>query len=398
MQNTNVLKYVLSLIIAMFVQVYTLLEKGICMAASFPQETYRQLSWQAPKAIVTGRGISVFIPSIIVAYTMHEYGTAIFGATTAALFKVIIPPTFFIMDLMLIAKSYTEEGFPKELKLIRFIMIVMSLAINIYVVAGNNSGILLDNIENTIRNSPDVLHRLDDLKKREELNLSEREALLQKIKDADAAKFRINKLETQRKAEIDGATLTDGVKRLEGDGTKAQGFKLEIQEATMIVEEGAMSETKYRAAHAEQENLKNERSLLEQEIQDRMVKRKTAGEMVCIFFKQIFSNFSVALSAVMLLFFLGAMDLVALMMAHVKTPDEIIILARQRIQLDLAKADLNHQNQLKKINAERPPVEIRITAESRPLKTPTRAFNIRKNAQTMTGALRGAQKMNQGRN
>ncbi len=394
MHTTNTPKSVLSLIIAMFVQAYTLLEKVICMAASFPHESYKQLSGGSAKAMVAGRGISVFIPSIIVFFTLHEYGTAIFGETSAILFQFLIPPTFFIMDLMLIAKSYTVEDFPKEIKRIRYVMIIMSFAINIYVVAGNNSGILLDNIENTIRNSPDVTYRLDDLKKQEALNGSEREALLQKVKDAETAKLRKYKLETQKKAEIAGATLTDGIKRLRGDGTRAKGFDIELQEAAMIVEEGAMSETKYEAALAEQENLKKERIQLEQEIQERIGKRKTAGEMVCILFKQVFSNFSVFLSAGTLLFFLATMDLIALMVAHVKAPDEVIILARQRSELDMAKAALIHEDQLKKINAMRPPVAIRISAESRPVRRDDRAFTIRKNGQTTPGTRHDEQKMN----
>lgn len=357
----------------------TLLQKTICFLASFDFERYRQLKWGYPKAIVTARGVAVFIPSAVVASTLAMWGPAIFGSKGEVILLVLaLPLTVFTIDYALIAHCYSGSTVPASLNFMRVMMLLLSIALNIFVVAGANAGALLEDIEKELRLSPGFSSRLTDQKSREALNTAEQNLLMAEIKEADAAKKKLQKLITLRDAEIYGATLSDGVQRVRGQGTKAHGFNLEINETNQIADGGEAARKKQEKASGEANNLKKEREVLDAEIKSELKNRRSPGVMVSALIDKIAAGKTdVLMSTLLLLAILVVIDCSALILAHMTTPPELMQMVGHQSSIDVAKSNFDHEVELSELNTRRPHVEIKVFPGSRTQNASAKVFNMR---------------------
>jgi len=362
-----------------FLEALSILQKVLCFLASFDYERYRQLKWGYPKAIVTARGIAVFIPSAVVASTLAMWGPAIFGSISeTVLFVVVLPLAVFIIDYALIAHSYSDTAVPASLRFIRIVMLMLSIALNTFVVAGANAGALLEDIEKEVRLSAGFSNRIDDLKARSTFNATELKKLQTDIDESDNAKKKLYHLTKLRDAEISGATLSDGIQRIHGQGTKANGFILEINEANQIAEGGELARKKYEKAFVEANNLKTEWQTLESEVKKELQNRQSPGTMVSALYGKICAGrIDVLMSTMLLLFMLITVDCSALVLSHVPCPEPLIRMAGHQSIVDVAKSDFDHEIQLSELNSKRPSIDIKIFPGGRPSIPSAKIFNMR---------------------
>ena len=357
------------------------LQKTLCFLASFDYERYRQMKWGMPKAIITARGVSVIIPSIVIASTLAMWGPAIFGSIgETLLFAVVAPVMVFIVDYALIAQSYSGTSVPSSLNFARVLLLLLSLALNVFVVAGANSGSLLPDIEKEVRQDPRFSTRLGQTVANERANVEELKSLRAEKMAADDASRRLKRLITMRDAEIAGATLSDGVQRVQGNGTKAKGFNLEIDEASQIASGAGETLKRLEAAEKVAEQVKDERKQLDEEIVQEMKKRQSPGLMVSALCSKIKSgNIDVLFSTLMFLFFLVVMDCSALILSHVPTPAGILRMAELQATMEVAVAEFDHEAQMRDLNSRRPHVDVRVSP-GRFQNASARVFNMRNEA------------------
>lgn len=360
-------------------QLTEFIQRFICFLASFDIGRYRKLKWGYPKAIITARGVAVFIPSVVVTATLAMWGPAIFGSVgETMLFVIMLPLTVFIIDYALIAHSYSGNAVPASLNFIRILMLLLSIALNAFVVAGANAGALLEDIEREVRISAGFNNRIADLKLREDINAAERKKYKTEIEDADNAKKKLQKLITQRDAEIYGATLSDGVQRVRGQGTKANGFNLEINEASQIASGGDAARANYVKASREANDLKTERQALDAEIKKELKNRQSPGAMVSALIGKIKAgNVDILMSTLLLLAILVVIDCSALILSHVPTPVDLLRMAGHHSIIDVAKSDFDHEIELSELNAKRPHIDINVFKGSRPKNSTTKIYNMR---------------------
>jgi hypothetical protein len=359
-----------------------LLQRMICFLASFDVERYRQLKWSYPKAIVTARGVAVFIPSAVVASTLAMWGPAIFGSMgETVLFVVMLPLTVFIIDYALIAHSYSGEKVPAGLNFVRGLMMLLSIALNVFVVAGANSGSLLPDIEEGVRQDTRFSSRLDQLAVRENANTEELKKLRTEKESAEDAGNRVKRLVTLREAERAGATLSDGVQRIHGNGTKAQGYNLEIEEASQIAAGAGQARKGVEEAEKAALRLQEERMKLDAEIVQEMKNRQSPGLMVsALYAKIVAGSADVLMSTALLLMILVVIDCSALILSHVPTPPALLQMARSQTDVDLAVAELDAARQLAEINSQHPHVEVKISSDQRHQEAWAKVFNMRNEA------------------
>lgn len=337
-----------------------LFQKAICVVSSFHYESYRRMTWGYPKAIVTARGVAVFIPSVAVLSTLSLWGPSIFGLIETVMLAPLLTLTVLAIDYVLIAYTYSGVEAPKSLKLVRWGMLTLSISLNMFVVAGSNTDSLLGDIEQKVRASEEFRIRFDDLAAREKLNTGAKERLQAEIAAADEAGKKIVDLEKFRDAELVGATLADGTTCLRGPGTKAKGFILEIRAARQIAETGTEAGKRYTEASRETDALKAERLDLEANVAKAVRKNQTPGMMVTVLMNKIFrkGEIDILISTIILLAILTAIDLSAVIMSHMTTPPELIRIVEHQTDLDVARSEFNHESAIRMINGLRPPVDI----------------------------------------
>lgn len=346
-----------------FLQALSVLQKMICFLASFDYERYRQLKWNRSKAIITARGIAVLIPSFVSASTLAIWGPAIFRSISETLlFTAVLPLTIFIIDYALIAHSYSDAAIPTSLRLVRLLMFMLSISLNTFVVAGANSGALFGDIEKEVRLSDSFNSRIEDLNSRVASNAAELKRLRVDREEADKAKKKLYQLTKLRDAEISGATLSDGIQRIQGQGTKANGFILEMNEAKQIAEGGELAREQYGRALVEAKNLNAEGQKLESEIKQEVQNRQSPGTMVSVLYRKICAgNVDVLMSTLLFLFILVTVDCSALVLSHVPCPEPLIRMATHQSSIDVARSDFDYEAQLSEINSKRPPINIRFS-------------------------------------
>jgi hypothetical protein len=287
----------------------------------------------------------------------------------------------FIVDFALIAQTYSGMAVPAILNFARILLLILSITVNIFVVAGANSGSLLPDIEKGVRQDPRFSARLEQMAGSEQANAEELKRLRAEKAAADDAGMRLKRLITLRDAEIAGATLSDGQQRVQGNGTKAIGFNLEINEASQIAAGAGDAQKRVETAEKLAERLQEERKQVDVEIAQEMKKRQSPGLMLSALYSKITSgNIDVSMSTFIFLFILVTVDCAALIMSHIPTPVGIIRMAELQANMEVAMAEFDHEAAMRELNSRRPNVDIRVFPGNRFQTASARVFNMRNEA------------------
>jgi hypothetical protein len=355
------------------------LQKVLCFLASFDFDRYRQMKWGWSKTNIITRGVAVIIPSVVVASTLVMWGPSIFGSMgETALFAIVAPIMVFNIDFALIAQSYSGTTVSASLNFARILLLLLSITVNIFVVSGANSGSLRPDIEKDVRRDTRFSVRLDELAASEKINGEDLKKFKVQKDEAENAGKNMKRLITLRDAEIAGATLSDGVQRVQGDGTKAKGFNLEINEVSQIAAGGEQAGRNFEKAVNEAKRLQSERQKLDAEIAQEMKNRQSPSLMVSALYSKIRAgNIDVSMSTFMFLFFLVAMDCSALIMSHVSPPAGILRMAELQAIKEITEAEFDHEVELSELNSRRPHVDIKVFPGSRVQNSSTRVYNMR---------------------
>jgi len=362
------------------------IQKSLCVLASFEYDRHRQMRMGYAKSLVLVRGLAVLLPSMMAIGTLSLYGREIFGSIgETALLAVIFPLVLFAFDFAFVAQSYGNAPLSVSMIFARFLLLVVLLGLNIFILAGINAGALRADLEQEIRESPVFTEKEIDLKFRENINAEEQLTLIDEISESEHAKKRLPELIKRRDAELYGATLTDGIQRIPGKGTKANGFILEINEASMIAEAGKLASERLEKVVANANSLKLERLNLNAEILQEVKNRQSPGMMVSALIKKCRAGqVDVMYPSLLFLLFLLVIDCSALILSHMPNPQDLKQIVNHYSIINVAQSDIDHEITLQRLNSKRPAVDIKAIPDIRTRYSSAQIYNMSEEAPKMS--------------